>query len=329
MSRDNYKFQRLREQIRQALVGGEFKGKLPGERALSARFAVNAKTLSKALNDLTAEGLLERNIGRGTFVRGTTTAPVRQRRWLVVCDTKRQNCPMLDHLRQAKADVEVIEDITHARPSFLNRFGAVIDYASNTPDPVLRDLLVRNVCVILAGKEPQSFSLPAVLLDRQLSLVRMGRTLLLQGHRHIGVRQDNGQANGALETLRLVGRHFNPNVRFESVSADTTERAVNHGMTAVICATRACAEDTLSHLQKLKITVPAQVAVLATDVIHSNAPCSGYFIDYSQKAEAILNLLENGTVKRPSTLWLAGRFIDQGTSGPFNTPHGTGNTRFA
>ena len=55
----SYKFQRLREKLRQAIASGELAGKLPGERVLARRFHVNAKTLSKALTDLAAEGLLE------------------------------------------------------------------------------------------------------------------------------------------------------------------------------------------------------------------------------------------------------------------------------
>src|SRR3982751_6343270 len=67
----SYKFQRLREKLRAAIASGELSGKLPGERALAKRFRVNAKTLSKALTDLAAEGLLDRSIGRGTYVRGS------------------------------------------------------------------------------------------------------------------------------------------------------------------------------------------------------------------------------------------------------------------
>src|SRR6266566_7947725 len=69
----SYKFQRLREKLRAAVASGELSGKLPGERALARRFHVNAKTLSKALTDLAAEGLLDRSIGRGTYVK--TEAP--------------------------------------------------------------------------------------------------------------------------------------------------------------------------------------------------------------------------------------------------------------
>src|ERR671915_2548386 len=86
----SYKFQRLREKLRAAIASGELAGKLPGERALAERFDVNAKTLSKALTDLAAEGLLERSIGRGTFVTGTrpAAAPGAQERWLLVCDAE-------------------------------------------------------------------------------------------------------------------------------------------------------------------------------------------------------------------------------------------------
>src|SRR5436305_3111484 len=91
----SYKFQRLREKLRSAIASGELSGKLPGERQLARRFRVNAKTLSKALTDLAAEGLLERSIGRGTFVKNGTPAgdasaasPNQTERWLIICDAK-------------------------------------------------------------------------------------------------------------------------------------------------------------------------------------------------------------------------------------------------
>ena len=59
----SYKFQRLRERLRQAIERGELTGKLPGERVLAKQFQVNAKTLSKALTDLAAEGVLDLRVG--------------------------------------------------------------------------------------------------------------------------------------------------------------------------------------------------------------------------------------------------------------------------
>src|SRR5579862_682960 len=83
----SYKFQRLREKLRQAVASGELSGKLPGERTLAKRFHVNAKTLSKALTDLAAEGVLDRSIGRGTYVKGSAPPPSSDGRWLLLCSS--------------------------------------------------------------------------------------------------------------------------------------------------------------------------------------------------------------------------------------------------
>src|SRR5262245_54290204 len=96
-ARLSYKFQRLRERLRSAIAPGELSGKLPGERQLSRRFRVNAKTLSKALTDLAAEGLLERSIGRGTFVRGQQAAAdaSTEEKWLLICDPEQLHTPVV------------------------------------------------------------------------------------------------------------------------------------------------------------------------------------------------------------------------------------------
>jgi hypothetical protein len=72
-TRLSYKFQRLREQLRAAILNGELHHRLPGERELGRRYHANAKTINKALCDLSSEGLLVRQIGRGTFVSGNGT----------------------------------------------------------------------------------------------------------------------------------------------------------------------------------------------------------------------------------------------------------------
>ena len=128
----SYKFQRLREKLRQAIASGELSGKLPGERALAKRFHVNAKTLSKALTDLAAEGVLDRSIGRGTYVKGSGPAPATGGgRWLLLCDEDDADALiLLEHLRRANPDTQSTCTGTEMRPSFLNAFGAVIDAAA-------------------------------------------------------------------------------------------------------------------------------------------------------------------------------------------------------
>src|SRR5438105_1100516 len=109
----SYKFQRLRERLRSAVVSGELSGKLPGERSLARRFHVNAKTLSKALTDLAAEGLLNRSIGRGTFVKtdgASAAAATANERWLVICEPDQVNSAVITHLRQANENIQVVTD---------------------------------------------------------------------------------------------------------------------------------------------------------------------------------------------------------------------------
>src|SRR3954463_2115768 len=107
-TRLSYKFQRLREKLRDAVASGELSGKLPGERALAKRFNVNAKTLSKALTDLAAEGVLDRSIGRGTHAKGTEPPPNPLGRGLVLCDAEADRCPpYVEALQKVNAEAIV------------------------------------------------------------------------------------------------------------------------------------------------------------------------------------------------------------------------------
>src|SRR5688572_17744290 len=176
-ARMSYKFQRLREKLRIAVASGELTGKLPGERALAKRFHVNAKTLSKALTDLAAEGLLDRSIGRGTYVKGTAPATFAPARWLVLSDAgdDASMACLVDQLRRSHGELHLATSasVAQMRPSFLNGFGAVIDLATDTPESFLRDLVVRNLPVVAVNREPKTYSTHAVLVDLVLGAQRI------------------------------------------------------------------------------------------------------------------------------------------------------------
>lgn len=101
LPRLSYKFQRLREQLRQAIITGELTGRLPGERALGRRFEANAKTINKALCDLSSEGLVARRIGRGTFVISPAAAAEQS--------TRVYSCHMPDALTAAPHRAALID----------------------------------------------------------------------------------------------------------------------------------------------------------------------------------------------------------------------------
>ncbi len=314
----SYKFQRLREKLRHAIASGELTGKLPGERLLARRFRVNAKTLSKALTDLAAEGVLDRSIGRGTYVKGSAPTANASGRWLILCDEAESNGALVAHFRNSNGESQVATSVEEMRPSFLNGFQAVIDMASNTPESFLRGLVVRNIPIVAVGREARTYSTHTVLPDVVLGVSRLGRDLLLTGHRKFAVIEaaNNTQLSQA---IRRVAAQFSADAIVDSSSATDVAAMINSGVTAVICGSPGSAATVKQTLKHRQIDVPASVSLAAVGCVCGEAPCSGYFVDGAQVAEAAVELLRN-TPARPSTLWLAGKYFDRGTVAPSTAP---------
>lgn len=62
--------QKIYQEIRSAIVNGSFGagGRVPTERALAEQFGTARNTIRKTMNQLVREGLIERHVGRGSFV---------------------------------------------------------------------------------------------------------------------------------------------------------------------------------------------------------------------------------------------------------------------
>ncbi len=299
----SYKFQRLRERLREAIVNGELSGKLPGERALAAQFRVNAKTLSKALTDLAAEGILDRSIGRGTYVKGQAPTPVTVSRWLVLADPQTP-AELIESFRQHGESIQVLTDpIEKIRPSFLNQFTGVIDLASDTPESFLRDLVVRNICVVVVGRESRGYSMNAVMVDLQLGAARVARSLVLSGHRQIAMVSDSAQGDLVL-AARSAASRIDESTVIDSVRVRDVPLAVRSGVTAVLCASPAIAKDVAAALKTANLSSEVMAIGLGGDDVN----CSGYYVNPAQIASAVTELLTNPQPCRPATLWLAGDY---------------------
>jgi DNA-binding transcriptional regulator YhcF (GntR family) len=310
----SYKFQRLREKIRRAVQAGELAGKLPGERELARRFRVNAKTLSKALTDLAAEGLLHRSIGRGTFVSSADGSETRAAGpWLLLVDAEADQS-VIQQLRIQNPRAQMSDDIASLRPSYLSQFSAVIDLAAQTPQWLLRDLLVRNIPVVAVGREPRVYSTNAVLLDTHLGVSQLTRDLALGGHRRF-LAVETSNHNAVADAIRQAAGRYCPDFCVDPCSAEDIVCALEHGATAAICATAGLAVQTLRNLAAADISVPQQISVAAVGWDDGEYPCTGYFVAASQQAETVAELLHQGQGSRPATLWLAGKMIDRGTVG--------------
>ena len=315
----SYKFQRLREKIRQAIESGELQGKLPGERALARRFHVNAKTLSKALTDLAAEGVLDRSIGRGTYVKGSApTSPATTGRWLVLCEADEEGAGIVEALRRECPDLQTITSLDPVRPSFLNQFTAVVDLCPATPEAQLRNLLVRNMPVVAVNREPAAYSLNAVMIDVPLGISRLGRDLILAGHRRIAAVEPRG-SDVVAHGLRNITARFAPDAVIDVADPKDVAALVDEGVTALVCGSARAARAAGAALEARAISVPGRVSLTAVGYACTPIPCSGYFVECGEVAQSVLGLLRDVPM-RPVTLWLPGSWVDRGTMSPVATP---------
>jgi hypothetical protein len=309
----SYKFQRLREKIRRAVESGELTGKLPGERELARRFRVNAKTLSKALTDLAAEGLLHRSIGRGTFVSSADNPAGRaDGPWLLLVDAD-VDPSVIQCLKDRNPQAQVSDDLATLRPSYLNQFSAVIDLAAQTPESFLRDLLVRNIPLVAVGHEPRVYSTHAVLLDMPLGVSRLARELILGGHRRL-VSIEARSSNSIAERIAQTAARYCSDFAVDPCDAGDIAGVVDQGATAAICASTTLARQTLQNLAAADITVPQQISICAVGWDDGEVPCTGYFAAATQSASAVTDILAQAQ-GRPTMLWLAGKMVDRGTMG--------------
>jgi DNA-binding transcriptional regulator YhcF (GntR family) len=311
----SYKFQRLREKLREAVANGELTGKLPGERLLAKRFHVNAKTLSKALTDLAAEGLLDRSIGRGTFVKGTVPSAVGTKRWLIICDTVQLDGELVKQIRNLHNDIELVTDMTAVRPSFINQFSAVIDLSTESRDAMIRDLVVRNIPLVVVGQKPYTFSTHAVQCDYALAVTMAGRDLLLAGHRRIAAVEPRVSSFVA-SNLRTAVARYSPQATIDACFPEDVPAMIESGVTAFVCGSCEIALAVKAQLGKQSYSIPAQVSLMAVGISLCEPPCSGYFVDAVEKAAAIVQLLGDSQNSRPTTIWLTGKFSDQHTTAP-------------
>jgi hypothetical protein len=317
-ARLSYKFQRLREKLREAISSGELSGRLPGERRLARKFRVNAKTLSKALTDLAAEGLLDRSIGRGTFVKGTIEAPAvaaPAQKWLIICEPEQAGSATIAKLLAANPDAQCSIGMPPQRPSFLNPFKGVVIFSPSVPDAFIRDLVVRNISVVDAGRHPSTFSTHAVLIDRAHGAATVARDLFLAGHTRVAVVEEKGSTE-LTSAVRQTATRYAPQATIETIFPADVPAALEHGKTAVICDSFDVAASVQATLNELRVQVPQQVSLAAIGSGNEECQCSGYYVSPEQFSNAILEILRDNTAKRSISLFLAGQPIDRGTAGP-------------
>ncbi len=313
----SYKFQRLRERLRHAIVSGELSGKLPGERALATQFQANAKTLSKALTDLAAEGLLERSIGRGTYVKGSAPQTSSTAPWLILCDPEDIDGGLVRALQAINPSSRVGSAIRTIRPSYLHQFKAVIDLATSTPEAILRDLSIRGMPVVAADRQARHYNGHAVLVDRHNAAFCLGRQLLQDGHSRLGVVEPR-DSTLVSDALRQAIQRYAPGATVDSVIPSDAAALLDRSVSVLICDGIAIAEGVRRLLNLRNLAVPDEVSLAAVGCCAGAVPCSGYFVTAATVAENIASLLRDLQPHRSAVLWLSPVWQDSGTIAPIH-----------
>lgn len=310
----SYKFQRLRERLRGAIASGELAGKLPGERALAKRFHVNAKTLSKALTDLAAEGLLDRSIGRGTYVKGSApeATPKAKNKWLIIAGLHGSSPELIEALRQANPETEVwTGDVNAIRPSQLAGVSSVVCLDPSTSPNFLRDMVVRNINVVAVGYVPKTYSTHCVLNDPSIGAAWLARELVLAGH-HRFVVVERDRDNRVASSFHVAVSALARSATVDALDVPDTSALIGHGATAVVCDCPTTARHVQRMLEDRGIAIPSKLSVASVGMLTGEAPCSGFYTTVRQVAAAVTNLLRDPPT-RPSAVWLAGEMIHCGT----------------
>jgi hypothetical protein len=138
---------------------------------------------------------------------------------------------------------------------------------------------------------------------------------MLDGHRRFVAveRRNNTYVSSA---IRKAAQRYAPEASVDPVYPEEAVGAVEQGATALICDSADAATRVRVELERAGFAIPGQVSLAAIGCGDGDWPCSGYYVQAEQKAQAILQALREGTSRRPATLWLTGSYYDANTTGP-------------
>jgi DNA-binding LacI/PurR family transcriptional regulator len=217
MSKTLYK--NLYEQLKQDILSGVYKAgeQIPSELDLASAFGVSRITSKKALEMLASEGLVERYVGRGTFVKSRTAPPTKRSSskkviGLVMVD-------MTDHY-----GTEIISSI---EGSAAGKCIIIVRFTNGIPekeDDAIKELIEFGVDGLIVFPAKSEYlndrilqlvitQFPIVVVDRSINglnmvsvstdnagAVQTGLELLTElGHEHIAILSPPLQSNNVLE----------------------------------------------------------------------------------------------------------------------------------
>lgn len=344
-----YKYQRLRERLRQAVIDGELTGKLPGERSLARRYGANAKTINKALSDLTTEGLLVRHVGRGTFVAGHVPhsghSPDKPLRFLwlsthsplhaqseSIYQMTASRLMVHDHRLERLENLVMDEDGTIAGrslpPSATRDLDGVVIYASRPSIDLLADLHRRHIPSILINCRQDRIKAPMVTPDYCQGAFELCEQQIRLGHRDVRLLVDEA-CEVALPPAEIgyqaaMTRHGLRGLPVETAGIDYAwdQLLANPARgVALICVGAGMAVHAIEEGRRRGFTSPSMLSINALaepgDGLLQARMVTGYEFpaeDVSHWTAELLMTASPGQL--PRTVIVPGRFSDRGSAAP-------------
>ncbi len=330
--------------LRSRILRGTYEGRMPGERQLAAEFHVDASTISMALIQLEAVGLIERRLRSGTFVvpqeqREKTAAPMS----VVFCVTPESSSKVTYAFGQAaqKRGLEMslvlhenteldkaTEEILARLKSTMCVGACIMDYPTDAAH-ALR-LAAANGPVVLVDWETPDLILPTINYDNREAGRMAAAHLLRLGHRNILLADPipadpprTARREGVAELVRQAGGTFRerraPDFTWGSPPCVEVLRAPDRP-TAVICGAHGVDAAMATAAASLGLSVPGDLSVLCLDnifVVRESEMYTHTVFDQTALGAGALELLLDSTPgEEPRSVLVPVRLDDRQTTAP-------------
>jgi DNA-binding LacI/PurR family transcriptional regulator len=326
--------------LRERLDEGEWTGWLPGEAALSRHLQVSRDTLRTALRQLQREGLVRISHGRPTQIIGNLTREKRETGSRII----RMITPRIE--RDSSAWFNCVIDelllalqgtgyqlVLHTQASYFRR--APLKSVSNLVEqssaacwilasvkaPVQRWFARKGIAAVVAGSNHPGVDLPSVDADFEAVAFHAVRSCVACGHRHIALLVPQSGLAGEETTRRAflgaIESGAGDKVRLSVWQHDGTLPSIVGVLekefrspsrpTALLVSRSGHALTAVTHLMRMRLRIPEDVAVIARDhevMLESVSPALAYYhwppADYARHLfRAVMQLARGRKLHKP------------------------------
>lgn len=283
----------LDEIIRRGLQPGE---KVCTEADLIRDYGVSVATVRKVLDDLSRQGITERRVGKGTFLKAAPGQPSRLSQVVLMLSVMTQMNAARDvyfgriisSLEETfsaaeqrfllmsgnwgRYPAEELNDIRSASPAAI-----IFPYSYPSEKPFVAQLTTLGVPLILLNNPLAGAQALQICFDDYSGGVQAAEYLLGQGHRHFGViaAPEGSHAgeervdafihtvrrfHGAVLEARVTAANYDQLSGYEQAKVLLAQS--KHKLDAIFCAGDLIAHGAIQQLKKQGLSVPGDIAVM-------------------------------------------------------------------